>query len=421
MSWKSERSVAAAPRPVSGAALSARGLGRREFLKAAAGAAAVTLVAPAAVRGAEAGAKIRLGLAGCGGRGGWIADLFAADGHYEITAVHDYFKERADRVGGKHNVPEDRRFTGLGGYKALLDAPIDAVAVITPPYFHPEQAAMGVEAGKHVYLAKPIAVDAPGCNSVGASGKKATEKGLVFLVDFQTRADPLYMEALKRVREGAIGEFAFGESSYQCGRLGQQGDASGPEGRLRNWVFDKALSGDIITEQNIHTLDVMNWIMDAPPVRCWGTGGRRVRVDVGDCWDNFTLTFEYPGRVGVAFASRQFEGHGTKPDGILNRMFGTKGVLETSYGGQVLIRGANFWRGGTCPGIYKDGAVANIAAFAAAIAGGKTENATVPPSVQSNLITIMGRTAAYTGEVVTWDAITKSTERLDGRLEGLKA
>jgi len=394
---------------------------RRRFLKAAAGAAGLAVVRPQAVRGAEANTKVELGLVGCGGRGRWIARLFEADGHYKIVAVHDYFQDRADAAAKQSKVEAKRCHTGLGGYRAVAEGKVDAVAIISPPYFHPEQAAAAVAAGKHVYVAKPIAVDVPGCHSIAASGKKATAKRLVFLVDFQTRADPFYIEALKRVHEGALGTFAFGESTYHAGRLGKKGDDKTPEGRLRNWVFDKALSGDIITEQNIHTLDVMNWIMQDPPVRCWGTGGRKVRTDVGDCWDHFAITFEYPNKVGIAFSSRQFNGHGSKPDGIRNRMFGSLGVLETQYGGQVLIRGKNFYRGGSSPGIYKDGAVANIAAFYECIASGKCDNPTVAPSVQSNLITIMGRTAAYTGNMVTWDETIKSTERLDGRLKGLKA
>ena len=401
-----------------------REMGRRSFLKAAAGAAGTAgllIVKPGTVRGLEANSKVEVGVIGCGGRGRWIANLFAQNGNYQIVAVHDYFPDRADGAGNEHNVAPERRHTGLGSYKGLLAGKVDAVAIISPPYFHPEQAAASVEAGKHVYLAKPVAVDAPGCNLIGASGKKATEKKRVFLVDFQTRVDPFYMEALKRVHEGAIGKFAFGEASYHCDRLGAKGEDKTPEGRLRNWVFDKALSGDIITEQNIHALDVMNWILQVPPLRAWGKGGRKVRVDVGDCWDHFVLVFEYPDDVAVSFSSRQFAGHGSQPDGIRNRMFGDQGVLETAYGGQVLIRGKNFYRGGSSPGIYQEGAIVNIATFCDSIRNGKVDNPTVAPSVQSNLITIMGRMAAYTGKVVTWEETVKSTEKLDGRLDGLKA
>ena len=185
---------------------------RRRFL-AGAGAAAVgvTLVRPAAVRGSAANEKVNIGCIGCGGRGSWIANLFQKHGGYNIVAAADYFEDRVKSFGDKLGVKADARFTGLDGYKRLLEQQLDAIVIESPPYFHPQQAADGVEAGKHVYVAKPIAVDVPGCKTIEQSGKAATAKSLCFLVDFQTRSDPFYMEALKRVRAGAIGQFAFGE------------------------------------------------------------------------------------------------------------------------------------------------------------------------------------------------------------------
>jgi len=398
-----------------------RALSRREFVAVTGAAGLAAAAAPAfAQQQPPAGTKIKLGVVGCGGRGSFVADLFQKHGGYEIVAVADYFQDRADSVGEKFGVPAGRRFSGLSGYKRLIESKPDAVAITTPPFFHPEQAAAAVDAGCHVYVAKPVAVDVPGCQSIEASGKQATAKKLCFLVDFQTRMQPFYQEALKRVHQGAIGDFVFGEASYQCGRLGIHQPNEGIEGRVRNWVFDKALSGDIITEQNIHALDVMNWVHGRPPLHAFGTGARKVRVDVGDCWDTFSLVFQYPDNVGMTFNSRQFEGHGTA-EGILCRMFGTKGVLETSYGGNVMIRGENFYRGGSTKQIYVEGASANVAAFHTAIKAGDVTNLTVPPSVQSNLITIMGRKAAYTGKLVTWEETVKDTERLDGRLAGLRS
>ncbi len=393
---------------------------RRAFIATAA-AAPLVLSSSRTALGADANSRVRLGVVGCGGRGSFVTSLFKAHGGYDLVAASDYFQDRVDGLGNKFGIPPERRFTGLDGYKKVIEAGVDAVAIMTPPFFHPEQAAATVAAGKHVYVAKPIAVDVPGCQSIEASGKQATSKGLSFLVDFQTRATDFYVEAVKRVHEGAIGELVFGESSYHCGRLGTKAKPGTQEARLRNWVFDIALSGDIIVEQNVHTLDVMSWIMNQPPVRVSGTGSRKVRVDVGDCWDNFALTYEYANNVGIAFSSRQFNGHGTKPDGILNRMFGTDGVLETKYGGNVMIRGKNFYRGGSTSAIYKEGAGRNVADFHTAITTGKPNTATVSPSVQSSMVTIMGRTAAYESRVVTWDEIVKSTKRLDGKLDGLKA
>jgi len=401
-------------------------INRRRFM-AGAGAAALsfTIVRPQLVHGAAASSKVNLGLIGCGGRGTWIAELFQQHGGYNVVAVADYFQDRTDSAGEKLGVPAANRFPGLSGYKKLLEK-VDAVAIESPPYFHPEQAAAAVEAGRHTYVAKPIAVDVPGCHSIGESGKRAAKNKRCFLIDFQTRADPFYIEALKRLRDGALGELVFGEAIYHATCPFERmydtwrNDPQNPENRLRAWGLDSVLSGDIITEQNIHTLDVMNWIMDAEPVYAVGTCGRTVRP-VGTCNDHFALLFEYPKKVGITFSSRQIEGHGTQPEGIRNRMFGSKGVLETEYGGQVIIRGENFYRGGSSPGIYKDGAVANIATFHKSIIEGNYTNPTVEPSVRSNLITILGRTAAYTGEKVMWANIVKSTEKLEANLKGLKS
>jgi len=400
------------------------GVSRRRFM-AGAGAAAVTfsVVDAKLVRAYSANEKVDLAIIGCGGRGNWITDLFKQHGGYNIVACADYFQDRIGKLGDRFGVPPERRYPGLSGYRRMLEGEFDAVAIESPPYFHPEHAAAAVEAGRHVYVAKPIAVDVPGCKSIGESGKKATNKKLCFLVDFQTRADEFYVEAIKRVHDGAIGRFAFGEASYHAGlpwkTQTQHVGLDDPEARLRAWGLDRVLSGDIITEQNIHTLDVVNWIMNGPPVCAYGTGGQKVR-DFGTCWDTFSLVFQYPDNVGITFSSRQFNGHGTQPEGIRNRMFGSEGVLETQYGGEVLIRGSNFYRGGSTPTIFKQGAVNNIAAFHAAIQNGDCENSTAPESVRSNLLTILGRTAAYEGRIVTWEEVLKSDEKLVADLKGLK-
>ncbi len=399
------------------------GLSRRRFLAATSqAAAAFTVMRPELVRGSTANSKVALGVIGCGGRGRWIANLFARHGGYQVAAVADYFPERVGATGDAFGVPADRRFTGLSGYRRLLELPLDAVAIETPPYFHPEQAAAAVAAGKHVYMAKPLAIDVPGCVSVQESATKAAGKGLCFLVDFQTRASEFFIEAMRRVHDGAIGRIAFGEATYhaddpfleQAAHV-RAGDA---EGRLRAWGLSRELSGDIITEQNIHTLDMASWAMGAPPIDACGTGGRKVR-DAGNCWDTFSVTFRYANDVGVTFSSRQFQAHGTRPEGIRIRFFGTEGVLEAEYGGQVLIRGKHFYRGGETPEIYEQGAVTNIAAFHAAIQKRDTSNPTVEESVRSTLVSILGRTAAYRHRVVTWDEMMRDNERLSPDLGGL--
>ena len=162
---------------------------RRRFLGGALGAAAAgPLLAAATALAAENPAakaepkrKIKLGLVGCGGRGSWLAGLFKQDGGYEMHAVADYFPDAADKCGDALGVAEGRRFSGLSGYKKLIDSGVEAVALEVPPYFFPEQAAAAVEAGVHVYMAKPVAVDVPGCLRIEAAGKRATQKQRVLL------------------------------------------------------------------------------------------------------------------------------------------------------------------------------------------------------------------------------------------------
>lgn len=398
---------------------------RRHFLAhAGVGLAATMTMSRALAQGSVANSRIRLGLIGCGQRGQWILDLFAEHGGYEVAAVADYFQDKVDETAAKHQLGRPRVFTGLQCAEKMIAAGgLDAVAIISPPYFHPSQASAAVAAGLHVYLAKPVAVDVPGCNSIQASADHARRKQRVFLVDFQTRKNELFIEAIRRVHSGAMGEICFGEATNHVDGPPRKATPGTPETRLRNWLSDRALSGEIIVEQNIHVLDVMSWAMkEVPPLRCTGTGGLKARLDVGDCWDHFALVYEYASNVGVTFSSRQFKGHGS-PGGFLNRMFGTKGALSTAYGGEVMIRGGadTFFRGGNTGALYKEGAIANIKAFHTQVMAGDVTNATVAPSVTSNLIAILGRTAARNARTTTWDEILRSGEKIEADLSGLHA
>jgi predicted dehydrogenase len=396
---------------------------RRKFL-ASAGAAAVgfTIIKPELVRGTDANSKVNLGLIGCGGRGSWIADLFVRNGNYNLVAVADYFQDRVDAAGGKLNVAEPRRFTGLFAYKRLLEQNVDAVAIESPPYFHPEQAAAAVDAGKHVYLAKPVAVDVPGCKTISTSGLKATEKKLAFRVDFQTRAMPSYREVLSRIHKGEIGKLITVYAEYQTNLMFEdrdnelRKDPKNPEVRLRTWGIDRVLSGDVITEQNIHALDVATWIVNADPIKAYGTGGRS-RPFLGDCWDNFSLLFYFPENLVVSFTSKQ-AGFGF--DDIMVRAHGTTGTVETNYGGKCWLHSKEEMFNGDTDNIYQVGVEKNIASFHEDITKGDCSNSTVNPSVRSNLTTILGRTAAYKGGEVTWQQLIKANEKWHADLKGLK-
>jgi len=399
-------------------------ISRRRFI-AGSGAAALSFVIakPELVHGTEANSKIKLGMIGCGGRGTWIADLFGKHGGYQIVAAADYFQDRVDAFGEKFNLDSDHRYTGLSCYRRLLEQKVDAVAIESPPYFHPEQAAAAVDAGCHVYVAKPVAVDVPGCQIIAESGKRATGKKLCLLVDFQTRANAYYREAVKRAQYGDIGRIVCGETCYQTGSTWGhmdkviQADPDNPEVRLKAWGRLRELSGDIITEQNIHAIDVASWILDADPVSAYGTGGRKARKG-GDCWDHFAVIYHYPNDVAVSFSSKQFgRGYST----ILCRMYGTEGTIHTDYKSHVNIRGNTPYAGGETKNIYTDGVVKNIADFYDNITKGRFANTTVSSSVRSNLTTILGRTAAYEHREVRWDEMMKNNEKMEANLKGLKA
>ncbi|HQF13855.1 MAG TPA: Gfo/Idh/MocA family oxidoreductase [Thermogutta sp.] len=408
-------------RNVQGGSRTARhGANRRQFL-AAGGAVAVSILEPSLIFGTHANEKVRLGLIGCGNRGRWIARLFRDHGGYVVSAVHDYFPSRAKAVGGEFAITEDRCYSGLLGYRRMLDAGgIDAVVIESPPYFHPEQAVAAVEAGVHVFLAKPVAVDVMGCQTIQTAGEKATAKKLVFLVDFQTRTSPLYQEAVRRVREGDIGTIVSGEAVYYCGPtwvVPEDFDPKNPEDLLRAWGAFRVLSGDVITEQNIHALDVATWFLDAAPLRAYGMGGRKGKTGPGDCWDHFSVIFTFPNDVLVTFASKQY---GAGYDDIGCRIFGTEGTADTHYFGTVSIHGKKPFPGGSTGSLYADGAKANIKTFYDAIKNGDFSNPTVAPSVRSNLTTILGRMAAYQKSEVTWDQMLASQERWEFDVTGLK-
>ncbi len=389
---------------------------RRTFV-AGLGAAGLLAATPQLVRGYQANSKMEIGLIGCGGRGNWLTKLFQDTGKYQWVACADYYPDRVKATGDQLGIAADRRYSGLSGYKRLLDSKLDAVVIETPPYFHPEQTAAAIEAGKHVFLAKPIAVDVPGCLSIGESGKLATQKKLVMLVDFQTRANELYREALRRVRAGDIGKLIMGDAHYPWSSGGRGRAPENPEEQLRAWYYVLPLSGDFIVEQAIHSLDVATWVANADPVRALGSGGRSLRAE-GSIWDHFAVTYEFPDDFVLSFSCIQ-----TIPgvqDEISSRTFGADGVIHTDYFGDVWIKGNKPYEGGSTGNLYTTGAVTNIEEFYGFVTSGDYSNSTVAPSVRSNLTAVMGRIAGYRHGEVTWQEMISSAERLEFNLKGLK-
>ena len=391
---------------------------RRDFVKTAA--AGLLILKPATVFGSQANSAVEVGLIGCGGRGNWLAPFFPEYTGARIVALADVVQEHLDSPGKTFKVDSSRQYYGPEAYKELAHSKLDAVIIETPPIYHPLHAEEAVKAGKHVFCAKPIAVDVPGCQSFQASGKQAAQKNLSFWADFQTRAQEVYQEAAKRVHQGDIGKPAFAQVLYYAGRpvkdRGTPGMDPG-ERRLLNFFTDKVLSGDIIVEQNIHVIDVANWLLQGHPLKATGTGGRTdwsgTPYDTGDAWDHFQVTYWYGNEVQADFSSNQLTNSFSD---LCVRVFGIKGCADTHYGGLVRITGDNAWLGAEKDDTFKQGCVNNIKAFVASIRDGKPIN-NADQSAESNLTAILGRMAAYQQRLVTWEEMMKSKERLHADLK----
>src|SRR5215470_14790135 len=258
---------------------------RRSFLGSAAATAGFVMINPSLMRGTQANSAVRVGLLGCGGRGTEDATNLL-DAGARIVALADLFQDQLD-AGRIHfnqllqakNFPildTTQLFVGPDAYqKIAASKEVDAIVVATPPYFHPQHLEAVVAAGKHVYCEKPVAVDVPGALKVMDIGRRAEGK-LSLDVGFQIRDCPPFVELVRRIHAGALGRIVCAESHYLTGYIDGPAwpNASANERRLRNWIYDRVLSGDIIVEQNIHVIDTCNWILQAHPVKATARGGR---------------------------------------------------------------------------------------------------------------------------------------------------
>lgn len=366
--------------------------------------------------------KIKIGLVGGGGRGSWIAGLFQKHGGYEFHAVADYFQAVADRAGDALGVDKARRFSGLSGYKKLIDSGVEAVVLEVPPYFFPEHATAAVAAGLHVYMAKPVAVDVPGCLAIEAAGKLATHKQRVLLVDYQMPADPANIEVARRIREGAIGKLAHVQTSGVCNGFGDPPKTATLESRLQNliWVNDIAIGCDYLGNFDIHAIDAALWVIGERPVAASGSS-RIMRSDPhGDAHDVCSLVYQYAsGVVHNHFG----QGLPNATDAALMAVFhGQSAHAQVNYFGKAYLRGGpQQYNGGAVDNLYQNGAVRNIASFHQQVSGGNFANDSVRRAVDGCLACILGREAAARGVVLTMEQLLKENRRLELNLEGLKA
>jgi predicted dehydrogenase len=395
-------------------ALSGKNLvSRRQFVKSSA------VVSTAAITGlGRAGAfaagsdKIRLGLVGCGGRG-WhdAGKCLEASDSVELVAMGDMFRDRLDATrsglaanfGKKVKVTDETCFIGFDACKKVLASGVDLVIFTTPPHFRPEHLRAAIEAGVHVFMEKPVAVDPVGVRSVIESGQLADRKGLTILAGTQMRRINHLVDGIKRLHDGAIGDILGG----QCVRIGGGMLDWGPtprkpewtdmEWQLRRWLFLTWLSGDFIAEMHVHNLDLLNWVMGSVPEKVIGMGGREVRTgpEYGNIYDHMSAEYEYPNGVRIEYMGSQMDGVTFRND--LN-FSGTKGTVYMDFGNFV-IKGPNAY---TYDGPQNDPCVQAHADQIDAMRNGKKLNE-AKRIAESSLTAIMGRMSAYTGRALKWD------------------
>ena len=404
---------------------------RREFLtKSALGVAGMALTAnwlsscsrggtkadlnlPPMLNQAPEGNTLRAGLVGCGGRGTGAAINFVNAGpNLEIVALADVFEDRVKESQGRiqkevgQEVSDDRCFVGFEAYKKVIDSDdIDIVILATPPYFRPLHFAACVDAHKHVFMEKPLAVDPVGARSIISSSKRADDLGLTVITGTQRHHQESYIEAYKRIMNGEIGDIVAANCYWNMGQLWyrtRKPEWSDMEFMIRDWVNWNWLSGDHITEQHVHNIDVINWFMGGKfPERAVGFGSRHRRV-TGDQYDNFSVDFVYPGDIHVHSMCRQIDGCANNVSEFVR---GTKGYSDcSSYIAKP--NGEKVWT-------YEKSEDVNSPYLQEHIHLVTSIRRNEPVNVaeftaKSTLCAIMGRISAYTGQEVTWDEMMKS-------------
>ena len=396
---------------------------RRTFVQTTTAAAAAVMF-PSGVH-AQGSDVIRVGVVGTGGRGtGAIADILRSSEGIAVTALGDLNPDRleqsrmnldaqaakdsafAAKYKAGFKVAGDRVYTGFDAYKRVLASDIDLVILATPPGFRPVHLAAAVAAGKHVFTEKPVAIDSVGIRSVLATYDEAVKKKLAIVAGTQRRHQTEYLDAIKRVSDGAIGDVLAGQVYWNQGALwnhDRQASWSDTEWQIRNWLYFAWLSGDHIVEQHVHNIDVANWVLGSHPIRAIGVGGRQQRTDpkYGHIYDHFGIDFEYPKGVHVMSMCRQIQGTQNR---IAESFTGSKGTFDTNQ--SIKITGANPWTYQST-GKSVSPYVQEHTDLIASIRAGKPLNE-LKQVAESTLTAIMGREAAYTGQELAWDQVLKA-------------
>ena len=386
------------------------GLSRRDFVRTSAATGMAAVLSQTGRLFAAGSDKIRVGLIGCGDRGAYDATncVNSSEG-VEITAMGDLFKDRLDAslakltntVGDRIKVTRQTCFVGFEAYKKVLECDVDMVILTEPPHFRPQHLRAAIEAGKHVFMEKPVAVDPVGVRSVLQSAELAEKKKLTIVAGTQMRRIEHIVELMNRIHDGAIGRIVGGQSVRYDGAMLDWGKAPRPEWsdmelQIRRWLFYTWLSGDLIVEQQIHNLDLINWALDAHPVACIGMGGRQARTapQYGNVYDHFAVEYEYPNGVRIAYLGAQMPGTTSRNN---QHLAGTKGSAYFDFADAV-IEGENpFEYDRPIP----NPCLTQHADQIRAIREGEALNEG-RRIAKSTLTAIMGRMSAYTGRALQW-------------------
>ncbi|MFO0783136.1 MAG: Gfo/Idh/MocA family oxidoreductase [Phycisphaerales bacterium] len=407
--------------------------GRRRFLGAGGAAMAAAVAVPTILTAARAlpqsappaspdqsrGKPIRIGVIGCGGRGtGAAMDALHASPDCTIVAVGDVFPDRVQGAAAalkeqykeRGTVPAGRQFAGFDSCDRVMATDCDLVILATPPGFRPQQFAKAIAAGKHVFFEKPVAVDPTGVRTVLEAADLAGKKKLCVVTGTQRRHQRCYQEAMAKVRDGAIGKPVAARCYWNQGGLWHKDpdpSLSEIENQIRNWLYYTWLSGDHIVEQHVHNLDVVNWAMDAHPVKAIAVGGRQARTQpaFGTINDHFAVDLEYPGDRFAASMCRQQDGTDGRVDEII---YGTEGVLYTRPG-YAEIRGAHPWK---FTGKDNNPYVTEHVDLQESVRGNAAYVNEGARIAESTMTAILGRMAAYTGKDLEWQAALASDMNL---------
>jgi myo-inositol 2-dehydrogenase/D-chiro-inositol 1-dehydrogenase len=420
-------------------------MNRRQFVKSGTGAASgMLLLSKKAALGYEANSAVRHGLLGCGNRGTSVATSFSQNTTAQVVAVADLFadqlaagKAHFDQVNanlGRAAIDEKLVFRGPHAFEQLAGSPsVDLIQISTPPFFHVQHLEAAVASGKHVYVEKPVGIDIKQAKHALEIAKRVKPSQSVD-VGFQCRSAPPIAAIAERIKSdapngGSLGKIAS-VTGWYFAPASKEHPGSDPqkkdEYRLRNWLWDRAISGDILVEQNIHIIDLCNWLVGAHPLKATASGGRNILTHAGDCWDNYQVEFTYPNDARFSFSSTQFGDYGAFDAGL--RLFGANGMAAVPYAGPMEIKGAQPWAwqesAGTAQGSGQFAANGSFLdnlkfadrdkerTFIDSIVNGPVHNQ-IAAGVETALSCMLGRMAGLQRREVAWDDLLAHGENYE--------